>query len=595
MPNAVENFEQGAEILQQVDVSKIFTSMAMGIAEAQQKLDNNSIAQMLKLAEQKVAGRSLIELGFVPAFYSFTSADIQCNINLQMGLKTDFEGSLHFEITNAQKKGFSREQSEKFMENRTQKERYEFKSSRDFAMKAGESKAITINSKDYIIEQGNERNTSVEELTDNIRESNEIDRVNYEVASNFKFTNNNENSKSIIVRYTGGYITVYIPPVEGILQIAKYPDGSDMGTEIDLNGSDANASFNVKEDFKKTYEEANEKLGDGSIAGIEQTKGFTDDGTNYKELKFYFDFDKSNIDFTYSDSGFSNDELMFRILAAILKGDTDQKLNITGNTDSSGPGEYNKKLGMDRAEKVKSYLVSLGANTDNITTESLGEKTALAEGNDNIKNVKYRNVTFNLKKKADYIYFSGGHFTNEATPNTENGDKNYFLYINDEETKVINFVFTDENDEEHESNHTITDDASVETIYSVESSKFKYEKLRNVNYLLYKNTEITYSLFSNSSEEINIESKYESDSTTSENESKYLIGENINNTSLLKYDAQKLNTDNSIAFAGSLDVRYSRQFEMSIEGNASMSAHIAAVPPPKQFTERVLNNLTSQT
>ena len=40
-----EDITNGASILQQVDVTDIITSLALGIAAAQEKLDDNSIKQ----------------------------------------------------------------------------------------------------------------------------------------------------------------------------------------------------------------------------------------------------------------------------------------------------------------------------------------------------------------------------------------------------------------------------------------------------------------------------------------------------------------------------------------------------------------------
>ena len=42
----IKNFSEAANILQDVDISDIFKSLAMGIAEAQAKLDDNSINQL---------------------------------------------------------------------------------------------------------------------------------------------------------------------------------------------------------------------------------------------------------------------------------------------------------------------------------------------------------------------------------------------------------------------------------------------------------------------------------------------------------------------------------------------------------------------
>ena len=87
----IKDLKEGAEILQNVDVGNIFTSLALGIAEAQEKLDNNSVAQIIKLSEQKIGDKSLLELGFVPAFYAFTEANINASISLKMAMKESLD------------------------------------------------------------------------------------------------------------------------------------------------------------------------------------------------------------------------------------------------------------------------------------------------------------------------------------------------------------------------------------------------------------------------------------------------------------------------------------------------------------------------
>ena len=82
-----EDITNGASILQQVDVTDIITSLALGIAAAQEKLDDNSIKQLTKLSETEVGDKSLLELGFTPAFYSFDYADVSASISLRMALK----------------------------------------------------------------------------------------------------------------------------------------------------------------------------------------------------------------------------------------------------------------------------------------------------------------------------------------------------------------------------------------------------------------------------------------------------------------------------------------------------------------------------
>jgi outer membrane protein OmpA-like peptidoglycan-associated protein len=54
----------------------------------------------------------------------------------------------------------------------------------------------------------------------------------------------------------------------------------------------------------------------------------------------------------------------------------DKSIVLIGRTDPRGTEEYNEKLGLERAEKVKSFLVSQGVDGSRIRTTSLGKDDA---------------------------------------------------------------------------------------------------------------------------------------------------------------------------------------------------------------------------
>jgi outer membrane protein OmpA-like peptidoglycan-associated protein len=55
---------------------------------------------------------------------------------------------------------------------------------------------------------------------------------------------------------------------------------------------------------------------------------------------------------------------------------------LVGHTDPRGTAEYNDKLGLDRAERVKRYLVTNGVDTGRVLTSSVGESEASASPQD---------------------------------------------------------------------------------------------------------------------------------------------------------------------------------------------------------------------
>jgi outer membrane protein OmpA-like peptidoglycan-associated protein len=65
-------------------------------------------------------------------------------------------------------------------------------------------------------------------------------------------------------------------------------------------------------------------------------------------------------------------------IAAILLEYTTMKLKINGYTDNSGSDTYDKKLSLDRATSVKTYLVNKGFNKDRFIVTGYGKSNPVA-------------------------------------------------------------------------------------------------------------------------------------------------------------------------------------------------------------------------
>jgi outer membrane protein OmpA-like peptidoglycan-associated protein len=84
----------------------------------------------------------------------------------------------------------------------------------------------------------------------------------------------------------------------------------------------------------------------------------------------YFDFDSAKAD--------AEDQPTMQLLATCmidgpLKGES---IRLIGHTDPRGTETYNQNLGMERAERVKRYLVNHGVAPARIVTETAGEEDA---------------------------------------------------------------------------------------------------------------------------------------------------------------------------------------------------------------------------
>jgi outer membrane protein OmpA-like peptidoglycan-associated protein len=54
----------------------------------------------------------------------------------------------------------------------------------------------------------------------------------------------------------------------------------------------------------------------------------------------------------------------------------DSRLQLTGRADPRGSAPYNEQLGLERAERVKAFLVAQGVGAGRLTTASLGKAGA---------------------------------------------------------------------------------------------------------------------------------------------------------------------------------------------------------------------------
>jgi len=83
--------------------------------------------------------------------------------------------------------------------------------------------------------------------------------------------------------------------------------------------------------------------------------------------------------FSYSSSKPSaRDEATMKLLADCMTSGPlrEKKILLVGRTDPRGTEDYNAKLGLERAESVKSFLVSHGVDQARVETTSLGKEDA---------------------------------------------------------------------------------------------------------------------------------------------------------------------------------------------------------------------------
>lgn len=79
-------------------------------------------------------------------------------------------------------------------------------------------------------------------------------------------------------------------------------------------------------------------------------------------------------------------------VVSLLNKNKSRKIQINGHTDSTGPSAFNQTLSENRAKAVKTYLVSKGMQSSQITTKGFGASQPIASNQTNEGKLKNRRV-----------------------------------------------------------------------------------------------------------------------------------------------------------------------------------------------------------
>lgn len=602
MPTNTQELANTFDALKKVDVSDIIISMAMGVAKAQEKLDDNSIKQLLRLSEQEVAGKSLLELGFVPAFYVFDYVDISASIHLTVTAKSSSSFGLEAKIDFAKLKGYSKEDVEMMEKSKEHVERKEFKSSKSLLVRSSESKSVKIQNSTIKIDQSEGSIKKLENFNNKIRQQENISRAEYELIAS-KSASSSSASAGVFLSNHSGYINIYIPNVDvkyGILQIKDYT----LNTTVTLK---TGLTFDIGSDLTTTLTNintANVLAGLGANSAVISFPG----KSNIKStiLEIYYDLDRDIIDESYVNTTYNNADVFKKLKAIemLLKANPSISIKIEGNTDSSGPYDYNVKLSERRAKKVKEYFTKKKiTNTIDILGNS--EREAIGGGKEkdiktnplnNIKDPKYRKVVISLiDNSADYIYFQGPNFaTSVAAPGVTTSVPNKFVVVENFTAPTPNDItFSYGTDTFVITGATSFADFKSKFNLLTNSSKYDLEMENEVIHILHEETQVKFTAYNSESEEIAITNVSDASSSNSQTEDTWMIDDTYNKEYEMKRDAEKIENPGNIGGSASIDIRASRQFDITADGNASFSARLKSLPPPVKFNlhiESIINS-----
>ncbi len=144
------------------------------------------------------------------------------------------------------------------------------------------------------------------------------------------------------------------------------PKDSDEDGIIDAldNNNSPKAEVVVAEEALKPEETGDEKAAEDEVT-VETVKAET--ATAIQGSRLYFPFRSAEPKLSKSAAKY------FAKVAKWLQESTDNKVTLTGHTDSIGGKTVNKRLGLKRAEIIKKMLIKQGAPKNQIKLDSKGE------------------------------------------------------------------------------------------------------------------------------------------------------------------------------------------------------------------------------
>lgn len=116
-----------------------------------------------------------------------------------------------------------------------------------------------------------------------------------------------------------------------------------------------------------------------------------------EEVKKKIDEAAKNVFFDFGSSKIKKES--YKVLdevAGILNGDKDLKLSIEGHTDNVGTAERNKLRSQERADAIKTYLISKNISADRLTATGFGYDKPVADNSTAAGRAKNRRVEMKL-------------------------------------------------------------------------------------------------------------------------------------------------------------------------------------------------------
>lgn len=576
------------QILADASVAEFIKTLGLGIAEAQKALDENSVDQIAEFIEPRagLGGKTLLDLGLSPAFYHYQHADITCS--LQLSLRVEKNLSLGLNLSGSYSDITTKSQDETSSESSSESTTSTSTETRQASVEITSSStgALTVGEQSFQL-SGDTPGERIRNLQNALTSSSAsgVARVLYQMQPSTLTISTDappeqvQTTTNSVAFIAGGFDS-------GIVRI-----GTDADTTYKLDTFPAvNAVTTAQGSLGAYATHVNTQI---EAKGY-RTALFAPSDVIFRSL---FETGKHDVPASILPGLMGLAVAMKRLNFQItIEGFADRQRYATGNSD-----KLNRELGDNRAREIRNLLVNYGAPPALITiTPSQGDKAAADAGDAVDKdNHIFRKAEIKTPNRAHHWIFvyakEGGPNLNEVDPDktTDSSADNGFIYLfkptpltlSGKKVTIEGVDFplraTVAGGHAEKSPEAYAKNLSTD-INASESAGLKASVSGNIVTVTKGGDKFQLTLVSNTTKEINISG------TSGITVTKQFSRSSSSNLT-------RKNTGNrTVAVGASLDVRYSRQFEMNVTGNSSISARLVSIPAPPQFLETIRDYLKKE-
>lgn len=558
------------EILADASVADFISSLGLGIARAQQALDTNSIEQLDSFIQPipGLGGKTLIEMGFSPAFYHYQHADISCSMNLHLRVEesTGVDFGINGAYNSADTSNNDGESSSSSSSSGSRAETRNRQASLEVTSRsAGE---VRINDSRVAL-SGADLESRLGSLVNGLAGNTEISAIALERTETPINPTSNASPQQVVVSPNAVAFRAF-GYAGGVIRIASNSDTTFVANpDTSLPVSRSNSVGNYARKVKTAFEDA----------GYTVTHWAPGEAIH----EVLFDIDSNLIRPDQRDGLQETAQILAR---------AGLPLRLVGHADAPASPEYNLGLSQRRADEVKRQLIANGVDPTKITNAGgEGEAAANPDGAEGVPHdPAHRRVQILLDVDLLLIEGADGQVISGVTPdrrdNSEPSSNGWIQTFDANDMSGLNgkqvtaegrsWGLSGAAADGHAANSPQAFAKNLaDSINADSDSQISASAGGSVCHLARKSDPVRLHLISTSSRDLRITS---SESIT--------INEQFANSSSERETTRRTG-NNTVAFGATLDVRHARQFELDVTGNSTISARLVSIPAPPEFLDTI--------